>query len=60
MQEKLLRVSILNWWLAGSLCFVADSWSISQVQSNNSRAPKWLGIAHYRIGVCTQHRGAKH
>jgi len=34
--------------------FIADSWSISQAQSENTRAQKWLAIAHYRIGVCTQ------
>ena len=31
--------------------FAADSWSISQAQSNdtNTRAQKWLVIAHYRV-----------
>jgi len=33
--------------------FVADSQTISQAQSNNTRAQKWLAVAHYRIGVCT-------
>ena len=29
--------------------FASDSWSISQTQSNTTRAQKWLGIAHYRV-----------
>jgi len=33
--------------------------SIPQAQSNNTRAQKWLAIAHYRIGACTL-AGAKH
>jgi len=33
--------------------FISDLWSISQAQSNNTRAQKGLAKAHYRIGVCT-------
>ena len=42
--------------------FVAHSWFLSQAHLNNTRAQKWLAIAHYRIGVSTQStlRGAKH
>jgi len=30
--------------------FVADSWSISQAHPNNTRAQKWLAIAHSSSG----------
>jgi len=42
--------------------FVADSWSISQAQSNNSRAQRWLVISHFRPGVSPQSTlgGVKH
>jgi len=45
------------------MVFIADSWSVSQTQSYNTRAQKMIShtAARYRIGVCTRPtlRGAK-
>jgi len=52
-------IRIGNFFLSTDVCYhyylyIADSWSISQAQSNNTSAQKWLTVAHYRIGVSTQ------
>jgi len=33
--------------------FSTDSWSISQRHTNETRAHKWLDMAHYKAGVST-------
>jgi len=33
--------------------FVADAWSISRAQSNDTRAQTSFVTAHYRVGVST-------
>jgi len=33
--------------------FITDLWSISQRYMNETKAYKWLVMAHYRVGVST-------
>jgi len=46
------------------MVFIADSWSISQMQSYNTRAQEMVSrtVARYGIGICTRPtlRGAIH